>query len=94
MAQDRGRTASWPEKLPSRVVIEGVQPEIDGGRFPAKRTVGDEFVVSVDIHADGHDVLLGVLRYRKAAGDAEWRELPLMELGNDRWKGSFVVAEL
>lgn len=47
-----------------RVVIEGVKPEIDGGRFPIKRVVGDTVVVEADLFADGHDVLSGVLRYR------------------------------
>ncbi len=31
-----------PEEGRSRVIIEGVTPEIDGGRFPIKRIVGDE----------------------------------------------------
>jgi starch synthase (maltosyl-transferring) len=38
-----------PERMPSRVVIEGVEPELDGGRFPIKRTVGEEVVVRADI---------------------------------------------
>ncbi|HEX2227522.1 MAG TPA: maltotransferase domain-containing protein, partial [Candidatus Binatia bacterium] len=38
-----------------RVVIEAVTPEIDHGRFPAKRTVGDKVVVEADVFADGHD---------------------------------------
>ena len=38
-----------------RVVIEGISPEVDGGRFPAKRTVGDAVHVEADIFTDGHD---------------------------------------
>ena len=41
-----------------RIVIEGVTPEIDGGRFPIKRIIGDKVAVEADIFADGHDVLL------------------------------------
>src|SRR6476661_2949916 len=37
-----------------RVAIEGVSPEIDEGRFPAKRCVGDDVTVRADIFADGH----------------------------------------
>src|SRR5690349_20591689 len=44
-----------------RAIIESVQPQIDGGRFPAKRIVGDTVTVSGDIFADGHDVLVAVL---------------------------------
>ena len=47
-----------------RVVIERVQPEIDAGRFPIKRVIGETVTVSADIFADGHDLLAGVLKYR------------------------------
>jgi len=30
---------------PARVVIESVTPEVDGGRFPIKRTAGEQVVV-------------------------------------------------
>lgn len=82
-----------PVELPSRVVVESVSPEIDCGRFPIKRTVGEEVIVSADIHADGHDSLAALLRYRHA-GDASWQEVPMTELGNDRWQGKFAVNEL
>lgn len=49
-----------------RIVIEGVKPEIDRGRFPIKRTVGEKVVVEADIFADGHDVPSVVLLYGKA----------------------------
>jgi starch synthase (maltosyl-transferring) len=75
-----------------RVVIEHVSPEIDGGRFPIKRTVGDTVVVEADIFADGHDALSGLLLYRKEQ-DRDWTEVPLAFLVNDRWTGAFRVAE-
>ncbi|GIW54045.1 MAG: hypothetical protein KatS3mg082_0449 [Nitrospiraceae bacterium] len=75
-----------------RVVIERVSPEIDGGRFPIKRIVGDTVVVEADIFADGHDALSGLLLYRKAQ-DRDWAEVPLAFLINDRWTGAFRVAE-
>lgn len=48
-----------------RVVVERLRPEIDGGRFAVKRTVGESVVVTADLFADGHDVLAGVLKYRR-----------------------------
>ncbi|HEX2029327.1 MAG TPA: maltotransferase domain-containing protein, partial [Nitriliruptorales bacterium] len=36
----------------SRVVICGVAPEIDAGRHPAKRTVGEQVVVEADVFTD------------------------------------------
>jgi len=53
-----------PESLARRVVIENLAPEIDAGRFPIKRTVGESVVVTADIFADGHDVVVAVLRDR------------------------------
>ena len=47
-----------------RVVIEAVTPEIDAGRFPAKRSVGERVTVEADVFADGHDAVSSVLRWR------------------------------
>ena len=85
--------AMQPKDDRKRAVIEGVQPEIDSGRFPAKRVVGDTVVVEADIFADGHDALAAVLKFRKQ-GEEPWREVPMEPLVNDRWQGSFVVSEL
>jgi len=76
-----------------RVIIEGVQPEIDGGRFPIKRTVGEDVVVEVDAFADGHDALTVLLRYRPEAIQ-EWTEIPMESVGNDRWRTSFPVTTM
>src|SRR5215510_11398001 len=77
----------------SRAVIENVKPEIDCGRFPAKRTVGERMTVEADIFADGHDALLAVLLYRKD-GASNWTEIPMQPLVNDRWRGTFEVDEV
>src|SRR2546428_2448355 len=76
-----------------RVVIEGVAPQIDAGRFPAKRVVGEEVPVEADLLCDGHDVLAAAVRYRRA-GERTWREEPMELLENDRWRGRFVVTEV
>jgi len=74
-----------------RVVIENVQPEIDAGRFPIKRTVGDNVVVEADVFADGHDEISAVLLYRKGEGGGPWSSVPMTALGNDRWQARFTV---
>ncbi|HEX2257803.1 MAG TPA: maltotransferase domain-containing protein, partial [Afifellaceae bacterium] len=76
----------------NRVVIEAVAPEIDCGRFPAKRVVGNLFAVEADIYGDGHDVVTAALTYR-AAGQEGWREAPMAFVDNDRWRGSFTLEE-
>jgi len=77
----------------ARVVIENMKPEIDDGRFPIKRVVGDRVVVEADIFADGHDVISALLLCRKE-NDLEWDETPMKLLVNDHWRGSFLVTEL
>jgi len=78
------------EKPPPRIQIQGVAPQIDCGRYPVKRTVGDRVDVAARIFRDGHDVLGAVVRY-KPVGETRWQESPLEPLGNDEWAGSFVV---
>jgi starch synthase (maltosyl-transferring) len=77
----------------SRVIIERVRPEIDGGRFPVKRTVGEQVLVTADVFADGHDVIRCLLLHRKVGSDA-WIEVPMEASFNDQWRASFSVSEL
>jgi starch synthase (maltosyl-transferring) len=74
------------------IVVERVEPELDGGRHPVKREVGDRVQVSADIFKEGHDVLAAVLLYRTIKEPA-WHEAPMQHLDNDRWAGHFDVPE-
>jgi starch synthase (maltosyl-transferring) len=76
-----------------RVVIEGVQPQVDAGRFPIKRTVGDKVQVRGDIYADGHDLLRAVLLYKREQ-EKTWTEREMRLINNDRWGAEFAVEEL
>ncbi len=76
-----------------RVRIEAVEPQVDCGRFPIKRTAGEDVVVRADVYADGHDTVAGVVLFRKV-GEEAWREQPMRPLDNDRWQGSFPVDTL
>ena len=76
-----------------RVMIEGVSPEIDAARFPAKRIVGDRISVEADVFSDGHDAVNAVLLYRKL-GAPQWSESPMRFLVNDRWQGEFAAEEI
>lgn len=68
------------------VVIENLQPLIDGGRYPVKRIVGEDLVVEADIFKDGHDVVAAILKWR-VFGKRAWRETPMNFVDNDRWRG-------
>jgi len=85
--------SSLDPSLARRVVVENVRPQVDCGRFPIKRTVGETVRVTADIHADGHDVLAAAVLYRRA-GDADWREVPMEFVENDSWAAAFVVEAL
>jgi starch synthase (maltosyl-transferring) len=70
-----------------------VWPELDGGTFPPKRTVGSHVDVWADVFADGHDVVRSAVRFR-APHARRWSETPMEPIGNDRWHGRFPVDEL
>ena len=76
-----------------RVIIEAVEPEIDGGRFPIKRSVGEAVRVEADMTADSHDAIAGILLYRRD-GEKTWKAVSMKPLGNDRWQGAFRVTSV
>jgi starch synthase (maltosyl-transferring) len=77
---------------PSRICIEDVAPDVDYGRFRAKRCVGDQLEVSATIFRDGHDVLHAVVSYR-APGSRRWSEVPMSRphprSDPDHWRATF-----
>ena len=85
--------ARLDESLTQRVVVENVYPEVDSGRFPIKRTIGESVIVNADVHADGHDILAAALLFRRH-GERSWTEVPMDPLGNDRYTAAFRVDSL
>jgi starch synthase (maltosyl-transferring) len=69
------------------VVIENLQPLIDGGRYPIKRVMGEDVVVEADVFKDGHDVVAASLKWRMA-GESHWHETAMTHIDNDRWRGT------
>jgi hypothetical protein len=76
-----------------RVVITAVTPEIDGGRFPIRRVVGEAVVVEADAFADGRDAITCRLLVRPAHARA-WSEAPMTAMPGDRWRASFTAGEV
>jgi len=76
-----------------RVVIENLKPEIDGGRFPIKRVMGEKVVVMADIFADGHDSISARLLYKGIKEDG-WKEAPMKLIENERGRGEFIVEKV
>ncbi len=75
-----------------RVIIENIQPEVEGGRYPAKRSVGENVTVTADIFCDGHDHLRAHLLFKKE-GAADWETAEMNHGINDTWSASFRVTE-
>lgn len=76
-----------------RVVIESVEPQIDAGRYPIKRIVGDSVEVQADVFADGHDHVAARLLFRFDE-ISEWGSVAMQPLGNDRWRAEFPVSRM
>jgi starch synthase (maltosyl-transferring) len=76
-----------------RVIIEEVQPQVDCGRYPAKRILGDAVTITVAVFGDGHDHVSGRLLYRHSS-EADWHLTPLIPLTNDRWTAPFTTDKL
>jgi len=91
---------AMPQRKPERrvssrrvefLLIECVTPELDAGRYPVKRIVGDTVTVGADILKEGHDQIAARVLY-KGPGDAGWSTTPLSyDYDSDRWSGEFVV---
>src|SRR6202035_738617 len=76
-----------------REVIEGVEPEVNCGRFPIKRVGGERVGVGADAVTDGHDALGWPALWRPERVE-RWSETAMKALPNDRWRGEFTVSEV
>ena len=84
----RDQQPDLPEQFRQRVAIDRIIPDVDGGRFAAKRVVNQPVLIAADIVCDGHDELECRLHVRRA-GHEVWTSLPMSCEGNDRWQASF-----
>jgi len=73
-------------------VVEDIRPQVDGGRFAAKRVVGESVVVTCHAFSHGHERVACALRFRPWQG--KWSEIAMEALGNDRWQASFVAESI
>ncbi|HEY3739495.1 MAG TPA: alpha-1,4-glucan--maltose-1-phosphate maltosyltransferase, partial [Bryobacteraceae bacterium] len=82
-----------PSEGRRRVVIEEISLEVDGGRYPAKRVIGDVIEVTSAIFGDGHDHVAGRLLYRHES-EKDWQEARFEPLTNDLWRARFPVDRI
>jgi hypothetical protein len=79
----------------SYIIIQHVEPQVDGGRYPVKREVGDSVHVTAEIFREGHDALGAELLWRKESSK-HWNRIPMLQTnaGLDLWEVSFQVEEI
>ncbi len=75
-----------------RVIIDDVGPQVDCGRFPIKRAVGEMVTVVAYAFADGHDQIQVELLYKKD-GQEDWTIRAMIYQIDDDWSASFKVTE-
>lgn len=87
--------ASQPisQPLTATIVIENVQPQIDGGLYPVKCIVGEEVSVQATIYRDGYQVLAGCVKFKEESSEDAWQEVPLQPFGNDEWQATFTPTK-
>ncbi len=76
----------------TRIVIENVLPQIDGGVYFIKRIVGQSIKVTADVFSDGHDVVECCVKY-KHENEKKWQEVRMIPKENDEWFADFKLEK-
>lgn len=78
--------------MPGDILIKGIKPQIDQGKYPAKRVIGDMVQVTAVIYTYGTEKLKARIKY-KGPGERNWHFAPMENTGNDTWSGRFSVNQ-
>lgn len=76
----------------TRIIIESVKPQLDGGSFFIKRIVSQIVNVSAHVFSDGHDVVECCVKF-KHEKDKKWSEVRMSPTENDEWEAEFMVEK-
>jgi starch synthase (maltosyl-transferring) len=76
----------------TRIIIENVSPQLNGGSFAIKRIIGQKINVSADVFSDGHDVIQCCVKY-KHESEKVWQEVRMNASINDEWHATFSVEK-
>jgi starch synthase (maltosyl-transferring) len=84
MERRRALAREFDRSLP-HLVITGITPVLDGGRYPVKRVVHEELGIEADIFKDGQDILAARVGVR-APGEPHGQSVPMRySFERDRW---------
>jgi starch synthase (maltosyl-transferring) len=81
-----------PPSTWTRPVVRAVRPQVDGGRRPAKSTVGEFVSVEADAFLDGHESLVCDVRARHT-DSSKWTSYRMGPLFDDRWRGTLPITD-
>jgi len=76
----------------SRIVVENVAPQLNGGAIFIKRVVDEIVTVTADVLVDGHDVIQASLLY-KHESEKKWSETRMNPTYNDEFSASFQTTK-
>ncbi len=79
-------------QLQTRIIIENVSPQLDGGKFAIKRIVGQKVEVTADVFPDGHDIIACCVHY-KHENDKKYAEVRMQTTENDGYTASFTTEK-
>ncbi len=74
----------------TRIIIENVLPQLNGGSFAIKRIVGQKVFITAEVFTDGHDVIECCVKF-KHESEYEWQEVRMVHIENDEWSAEFQV---
>ena len=90
---DRTSDRRSPTRGLDHLTIECVTPELDCGRYPVKRIVGDVVRVGADVIKEGHDITAAQIVVR-SPGEPAWSMPMSYDTDADRWFGEFTVDKI
>jgi len=76
----------------TRIIIENILPQLDGGSFYIKRIINQKVVVTAAVFSDGHDVVESCVKF-KHEKDKKWQEVRMNPTQNDEWISEFTVEK-
>lgn len=79
-------SASGQSGYIGRIPVTDVQPAVDGGRYPTKSVVGEEFTVVATVFREGHDAVNATVVVTDPHGVETHHPMTLINPGLDQWE--------
>jgi len=76
-----------------RIVIEGIRPQVDCGRWPARAVAGETFPIEATVFRDGHNEVIAAAVLLRGPQERRAQLVPMTQVdhGLDRWAAEVTV---